>query len=741
MQLLHLFKRFILRALLKEKIRSIVAVTGIALGVAVMLAIRLANTSVTDTFRAAVDSVSGQASLRIRGSAGRFDELLIAELDWIRRYGDLSPVVECYAMVADVSPDLRSDLTVPRGELLHVLGVDVLLDFPLRDYHVLKTGTTEEQSARQVLALLDDPNSVILTEKFMRRRGLRVGDSIPLAFGSQQQSFKIQGVLLNQGPARTLDGNFALMDIAAAQLAAQRIGLLDYVDVLLDENQSVDEMLNEIRQRLPAGLTVEYPDAASSRADTMVSAFQFNLTALSAVAFIVGLFLIYNTIAISVAARREEIGNLRAVGANRRTVLLLFLGEALLLAGAGLVIGLPLGRFLAGYAVKGTAQTVETFYIAGVAESSASALSLGVTDIVAAIVTAIPLALLAAFLPAWDAATVQPVEAARGHSGNGTRFRLRNFSAAALVCLIIGWAMTLGEPINGQPVLGFLAELMFMLGGAFLTPLILWGICRSARTSVSHLLPWGRVELQLASANLLGSLPRVSVSVAALAVSLSMMIAIAVMVGSFRETVVYWLNSAVSSDLAVKPVMQTSSVSEARLAGAAVDVIRNDPDVDDTVWYSSRQVPFRDKTIRLAVTEMTKAFDRGRFLFKVSPKHQSNDWQDKILVSESFSLRFDVKPGDRVELPTATGSATVPVAGIYYDYASNQGTVMMDVATYQKHYSKSDPRLAPQHLSIYLAADADPKTVRSRLLANVGTKQQIYCVTNSEVRSEAMRIF
>ena len=222
MSFLSLLRSFILRSLWKEKVRSVVAALGIALGVAVMVAIRLANSSVTETFQAAVDSVSGNASLRIRGTSGRFDELKLTKLTWLHEYGQSSPVVEAYAMLdRDIQATPRNE-AFPRGELLHILGVDVLLDFPLRDYHVLQLGGDQEHgrySAREALRLLDDPQSVILTEKFLRRHGLRVGDSVPLTFGSTSKNFVIRGVLLNRGPARTLDGNFGLMDIAAAQLS------------------------------------------------------------------------------------------------------------------------------------------------------------------------------------------------------------------------------------------------------------------------------------------------------------------------------------------------------------------------------------------------------------------------------------------------------------------------------------------------------------------------------------------
>ena len=208
-------------------------------------------------------------------------------------------------------------------------------------------------------------------------------------------------MLLDRGPARVLDGNFALMDIAAAQLAAERLGVVDYVDLLLPKESDPDQVLAAIRGRLPAGLVAELPDAAYGRGETMVSAFQFNLTALSTVSLVVGLFLIYNTVSISVASRRAEIGMLQAVGAGRVAVLNLFLAEAVLLAACGVVVGLPLGRLLAGSAVHASAQTVETFYIAAVADSSAAALRLSRMDYLLAIAVALPLSMLAAAVPAW----------------------------------------------------------------------------------------------------------------------------------------------------------------------------------------------------------------------------------------------------------------------------------------------------------------------------------------------------
>ncbi len=716
---------------------------GVALGVAVMIAIRLANVSVTDTFQAAVDSVGGNTSLRIRGTAGRFDETLFADLGAIRKYGHLSPVIEAYAMLGERSSESERVNGFPRGELLHVLGVDVLLDFPLRDYEVLRVGDAKKQSARDALRLLDDATSVILTEKFLRRHQLRVGDDVTLTFGSHAQQFRIRGVLLDRGPARTLDGNFALMDIAAAQLAADRLGLLDYVDVLLDPEFTAEEILPALQRELPDGLIAELPDAESGRADTMIAAFQFNLTALSAVALIVGLFLIYNTVAMSVAARRGEIGMLQAVGAGRRTILALFLSEALLLAVVGLAIGLPAGRLLGSAAVRATAQTVETFYIAAIAESSASSLQLTAVEVIVVSGIVVLLALTAALVPAWEAASVHPVDAVRGSGARLSRRTLARLTAAGVFSLGVGWVLTLGEPIGGVPILGFSAEVALMLGGALLTPLTLRIVCAVVQQGSRGLWPSRRTEIRLAGSNLEAELPRVSVSVAALGISLSMMIAIAVMVGSFRETVVYWLDSALSADLSIKPVMQTSAVSESSLSRRTINVVTRDPDVVDTTWFGARQLPYQNRNIRLATTELQKTLERARLIFKTPPseRFQEDTSIANVLVSESFSLLFDAPAGVEIELPTPTGETAFRVAGVYYDYASNQGTVLMDADDYRKHFGANDPGLTAQTLAVYLRPGAEIERVRSRILDRLGESEQVYCVTSREVRAEALKIF
>jgi putative ABC transport system permease protein len=715
-----LFKQFIARALASSPLRAAVTALGISLGVGVMIAIRLANTSALESFRAATDAVAGETSIQITGASGRFDEMRLGELSWLRRYGQISPVITGYAMISG------------SNEFLQVLGVDVLRDRALRRYRLLSLGDDRrETTPREFLLLLTDPHSIILTEKLARRYGLSIGSPVSMVIGSSQRELVVRALLRDEGPARALDGNFALMDIAAAQASFDRLGLLDRLDVKLKDGIALEQAESDIADRLPEGLSLARPEAAYGQVEKMIAAFHFNLNALGSIALLVGLFLIYNTVSISVITRREEIGVLRAIGVGRRMVLALFLGEALLLALAGTLAGLGLGRLLAAAAVRATAATVETFYIASTARESISQYSLGQAEALLAFAVALPLSLIAAAIPALEAARVRPVEAMRGAerlarsirpSGKHVLISLSLFAA--------GYMLSRIEAVGGLPVFGYLSGLALMFGGAFLVPGALWLVCRARPVNLLG------VESRLASANLRSAIPRISISVAALAMSLAMMAAISIMIGSFRETVSYWVDQTLKADIYARPLALDGEVP-----GEAIAAIESDPNVAAVDAFVSQQISYGENQVTLGAGDFSVLLDHGSLLFK-SPSDATERLRgaigrDAVVVTESFSLRFDKQAGDTVELPTTSGLHPFEVAAVYYDYSSNRGRVVMDRATFARHFN----RAGPASLSIYLKEGVSEQEVRESLAGALGGKFQVVFTTNASVRREVVRIF
>lgn len=724
---MRLFKQFILRHLAQEKLRSAATILGISLGIAVVIAIQMTNASSVRGFEKAIEAVSGKTSLEITGIGIGFDEMRLGELGWLRQFGQVSPVIE---------GDAQAKIGDSQAESLRVLGVDVLRDRSFRDYKLLETADAKTNaSAREFLKLLVDPRTIILTEKFARRHGLKLNDQLEITFSDKAEKFIIRGLLRNEGPARTMDGNFALMDIASAQLAFNRLGRLDRVDILLKDRAKIDEYERQIAQRLPEGLRVQRPARRGAQVEKMLEAFHFNLTALSYIALLVGLFLIYNTVLISVITRREEIGTLRALGLTRRKVLSLFLLEAAALAVVGCALGLLFGRLMAFGAVKLTATTVNSLYIATAAEPP----PLGFDHFILAFAIGLPLSLLAAAVPAVEASRVTPTAAMRGNDRLESRFRLKaRYLILPLIFLSLAWWFARQPAVSGLPVFGYASALAIVFGAAFLVPAVLFALGKIGDRPLFKLF---KIEGRLANANLAGAIPRISISVAALAVSLSMMVAVAVMIGSFRQTVVYWVEQTLKADLYMRPATRSNVATDAVFSPEVEKIVSSHPLAAAADRFRNFDVPYAGGLVTLGAGEFEKQIKHGKLIFKSPDDAQAAMraciGQDAVIVSESFILKHGKNIGDSILLATPKGEAGFRINAVYYDYSSDRGIIVMDRATFTRYW----PEPQSTSLTVYLRDGADADAVRDDLLRQLGDDYRVLIYTNASIRQEVLRIF
>ncbi len=725
--LMFLFRTFILRRLREEKLRSLATVLGVALGIAVVLAVWMANQSSVRSFETALEMVAGKTSLEIVGTGPGLREERLLELDWLEQFGRISPIIEGEARASFPSGD---------REWLRILGVDILRDESFRDYRLVRfTGQSQSPGPREFLQLLSDPSAILLTQKLARRHGLDPDSSLDLDVRDRRETLTVRGLLLDRGPARALNGTFALMDIAAAQWLLGRLGRIDRVDLRLKPGTGIEQAEAAIAARLPQGLTVQRPSRRGRQVEKMLEAFHFNLTALSHIALLVGLFLIYNTVSLSVITRRREIGILRAVGGSRRQVAGLFLAEAGLLATLGCALGILLGGWLARGALSLTSSTLDRLYI----RSAAEPVPVGVEHLVLAFAVGIPLALLAALVPALEASRVAPTEAVRGADRLESRYRLswrQRWIPPILAALALGFACL--DSVDGIPLFGYAACLATVFAVAFLVPAVLHVSGRAGSRLTRR---WTGVEALLANANLSGSIPRISISVAALAVSLSMLTAIAVMIGSFRETVQYWVQQTLQADLYLAPATRSNIYSESSLSPELVRLVAANPGVAAVDRFTSFTIDYQGRQALLGSGDFAVQLDRAGLLFKAPRDGRSAVraaiGQDAAVVSESFALRHRKTVGDAVVLNTPRGQRAFRVAAVYYDYSSDQGIVALDRSTFRKYYGDQPPR----SLAVYLNEGLDPERVRSEILAGLPPQSRVFVHTNASLKTEVLRIF
>ncbi len=729
---MRIFRQFILRPLIAEKVRTITTVLGVSLGIAVVIAIQLTNASSVRGFETALETVAGKTAVEVIGSGTGVDESLLPEISWLREFGVVSPVIE--GMAALVNGDPRT-MSRRQMEAVKILGVDILRDQPFRDYQLMDTGGSTELNTQRFLEILTSQQSIVITERLAARRGFTIGSPLTLMIGDRVLPFVVRGILENEGPARVLDGNFMLMDIAAAQLAFGRLGRIDRLDVLLPDDADLQSSVQAIATRLPAGLAAQRPSRRGEQVETMLAAFHTNLTAMSWIALVVGLFLVYNTVTISVVARRQEIGTLRALGLTRHQVLLLFLGEAAALAVAGIVIGLGLARLLADAAVTLTSSTVSTLYIASVAAPP----EMDISHVWMAIAIGLPLSLIAAAIPALEASRVPPTAAMRGHDTLDTRVR---FSPAPLIVAVVllGLAYGLAQlpPIGRRPVFGYMSAFVIVIGGAFLVPAIMYGLARAGRLFLRRRLG---VEGLLAHANLTSAIPRLSISVAALSVSLSMMVAIAVMIGSFRDTVVYWVGQTLQADLFIGPGIRPTVGSEQTVSEDVIQAIAKHPQVAALDRFRQVDLVYEGNLAVLGAGSFDVVYNQGSLLFK-SPsngREMLNEaiGQDTVIVSEPFAMRYGKRDGDTIDIPTPQGVKPFRIVAVYYDYASDRGAAIMDRGTFRKYFGD----LQPSGVAAYLQPGADPEQVRSEMLAMLDEGHRAFIYSNRTLRNEILVVF
>ena len=142
MLFVRLFRQFILRRLAQERARTVTTVVGIALGIAVVIAIQLTNASSVRGFETALDTVAGRRVDRDRRHVAASTRTLLRDLGWLREFGAVSPVIE--GEMASLRawhhrrPGPRRGPRRParRSEAVKVLGVDILRDLTFRDYAV-----------------------------------------------------------------------------------------------------------------------------------------------------------------------------------------------------------------------------------------------------------------------------------------------------------------------------------------------------------------------------------------------------------------------------------------------------------------------------------------------------------------------------------------------------------------------------------------------------------------------------
>jgi len=652
---------------------------------------------------------AGRAHLEIRGNLS--DAIL--------------PAVQATAGVRAATPLLEGIATLPDlpGEYLRILGVD-----PLSGRDVFSFQLGEGSASRMDLEKwLAEPEGIAVQPTLAARLQTIVRDGRARVLAGTSERFLRPDFRFELDDSTIgADPHIAAMDIGWAQELLGRPGRLSSIQIILEDPREVDAVAAALQKLVPSDVSVAPPARRNQEMESLLGAFQLNLTAMSLVSVIVGMFLIANSVRASVVRRQVEIAILRANGATKWEVKALFLGEALLEALLGSGVGLLLAPVLAAGLSAPISQTVSSLYEL----IRITHLDLTPWQGVAGLGVGLSAAFVAAWIPANEAAATLPARVL--HPGSAIEFRSPLHPMAAVwagFLLLDAWLLSLYALHGGPKLTGFAAAGAIIVAFSLLAPWIAVGTGRIFR----H----GGLLSRLASDHLVRSLHRNASTIAALAAAVAMSVSVTVMIHSFRASVARWIDHTLIADLYISPAVNEIAGLEAFLPPETKTWAEAQPGVTATATFIELPIRYEGKPSQIAAIDGS-ARGEPEFLEGSAPDAAHLfDAGEAVAVSESFATHFGVPPQGTLTLPTPKGDQTFRVCGIYRDYSRDRGIVMMRRSLFQRYWTE----LRFHSLAVKLATPAGADAFAAQFQQHFGRAGQFSIYNNTTLRQRVFEIF
>lgn len=709
--------RLAYRALQRRVLQSILFVLSILAGVALVVGVDVAADSARRAFSLSLASLQGDATHEIVGGPSGVPSALYRSLR-----ADLG--------IRTAAPVIQGTVRVGSDEIpLTLLGIDLFAEAQVRQY--LASASAPGVEGQALIRLMSEPDTVLVSQSVAARLGVEPGEQLVVRTARGRRSVTLVGIIrpANELSAQAL-ASLVVADISTAQEIVGSPGVLTRIDLVLTNTQ----VLSDIQGSLPPGVVVRAVESNRSNLEQLSDSFTLNLQALSLLALIVGLFLVYNIMSFSVVQRRRQIGMLRAIGATRRQVFAGILLEAVVLGVAGTLLGLVVGYVLGGFLVGAVTRTISDLYY----RVEVQALTLSSFTIAKGVFTGLGASLGAALIPALNATGITPASTLRSTDAEHvSRSRADVAAVAGIVVLAAGLVLT---QFQAQSLLlGFGALFLALMGSVLVTPLALLFAMRVVQPFLGRVVgTLGRI----APRAIARSLSRTGVAVAALSLSVSVIVGVSVMIASFRGTVTTWLDGALTADVFIS-APASGLLETVNLDPELAVQLQNLPSVSKVL--TARDVPVLAPDypglppVNLVAVSDDLAERSRRYLWLAVPKEDVWDAMQNgaIIVTESFAYRRGItSEANTLRILTDNGPRSFLIVGVYYHYGTDQGIVLMADAVYRKHFA--DPWVSS--FALFLTPEAQSAQVvqnARRLLADQGLNVQ----STGELRTQVFTIF
>lgn len=700
----------------RHPLRYLLSLVSIAVAVMLFVSMRITQESIVHAFQGNLDALAGNAQYRIVAPGG-VDERL---LDKIERTPGITaaPIVQAAATLAE------------HRQSVLVLGISPGREAQLRGYQL------EQGIQLDLPTLLLNPNSIVIPRLLAQRFGYKLGDKIGLVGPVTTGEYAVAGVLRSDGPAVALDGNIIFMEISVAQRFAGRPGRYDRIDISLDS----PDRLEALRKTLGDSADIEPIKGRNATFDYITSQFQTILVCFSLLASVIGLFIVYNTMSLSVVQRAKEIGTLRALGAGRGEILAVIIGEAAMLGLIASIFGAIGGRAIAAYAIEQTTKTLTIML-----ELAAPKLIVPLDAWILAPIVGMLAAILGAFAPARAAARLPPTAAMKpGEVELRMRQRTGLWFILGLALIAFCLVVVRHPRTDWQPTVAGLMAGLF--GIALIGPQILIAAGPLVRRLASR---FSNVPIFLALHNMVQNPSRTSLTTIALGGSLSLVIAMAAMIGGLDREIARWMNDVLVFDLTLQTNdMASTAYPTASFPAERLDEIRRDPECAEAYGVRSRLISFRGDEVMLIAYDSPAVqkgrIERGRSTHPDVDRARSAALRaGNVEISANLSKIQGLHAGDRISFNTPLGPRSFDIHGVQTDYTWFRGCIFMELDVYRSLWNDTslsylDIRVRPPP-GRTIASDQDIARYQAKLTDRLKGRQGLFVYRVDEIMGFARR--
>ncbi len=626
MTFLQLLKLMMLKNIRADRFLTVLSIIGVALGIGLFSGVKAASDRAALSFESDISGMNPYANYEVVDTSGLdFHEEIYKTVRGIN--DDSFPVID----VKGYLPETK--------ETADIRGVDTV-----RVARFLKLAASEKADFRRYFTEI---SGVAVTSEFAVRHALKKGDRFRALVYDRE--FMLTVVDIEDMPLMPVNTMF--MDLGNFQDYFGRAGYLSKIDVAADDSSAA-----EIQKRLPSSLTIENKGQVIKAQKSLIRAFRYNLQFVSLISILVGVFLLYNTIFISVVKRRTEIGILRALGIGRHTVVLLFIIQGLFLGLIGSILGILCGQVVAWFSVAAIAKTISTMY----ATISISNYALSSADILMSLGLGLLVSLLASAVPAFEAAGTRPNESVREGTFEGmrrgsainkqgnNRGNYRSYYKVTGIFLVVSGCVLSYIDYRAMPFefpfLAYAGILAIILGFTVLSPSYLSFLLRIFKRPLEKMFGTSGV---ITAGDMEGSTLRLSVALMSVAISSALIISLFILIFSFRGSLKTWISKNISADVYVKPSSCTSNFCYFPLSEDLVRTVEEAPGVSFVDRFRTLQIDFRGRKIVAGFGDRAALHARQHKTKGSSVSVSDNLTDREIGVSSYLAVKYGLKRGSR----------------------------------------------------------------------------------------------